>query len=64
MPIISVRKIKHPCYPSERLSYFYEGGETGRIWKQAIYSPFSLYKLLTNFSLQLLEVVLVQRENY
>jgi hypothetical protein len=26
MPIFSVRGTKRPCYPSEKLRYFYEGG--------------------------------------
>jgi hypothetical protein len=51
MPIISARGIRCPCYLSERLHYFYEGREIGRIWTTREYSPLSPHKFLLNFCL-------------
>jgi hypothetical protein len=56
MPIIFAEGIKRPCYPSERLSYFYEGGGDRKELDNKRFtapSPCTLYKLLTNFPLQL-----------
>jgi hypothetical protein len=65
MPVISVRGIGRPCYLSERLCYFYEGRGDRKDLNNKHLQPLVPAQIsLQLLPLQLLEVVVVQRENY
>ncbi len=61
MPIIFARGIKRPCYPLRDLVTFMRVGEMGSIWITSNLQPHVPHKI---FPLQLLEVIVVRRENY
>jgi hypothetical protein len=64
MPIIFARGIKRPCYPL-LLNYFYEGGGDGKdLDNKQFTAPCPRTNCSPTFPLQLLDVVVVRRENY
>jgi hypothetical protein len=65
MPIIFARGIKCPFYPLRDLVTFMRVGEMGTIWITSNLQPHVPVQVAHKiFSLQLLEVIVVRRENY